>query len=72
MVPDKLKQDIWAKEYVDLALLLQTLQEGSSHYDMMFVPENGFKMDNKTKKITSVIEWGKPFDIFIARVTQHD
>ena len=72
VAPDKVKHDIWANKFVDLALLLQPLQGGSSHYDLVFVPENGFKMDNKTEKITSIIEWEKAFDIFIATVTQCD
>ena len=72
VVPDKVKHDIWANKFIGLALLLQPHQEESTHYDMVFIPEKGFKMDNKTKKIISIIEWEKAFDIFIAIVTQRD
>ena len=72
VVPDKVKLDIWANKFVDLALLLQPHQEGSNHYDMVFIPEKGFKMDSKLKKITSIGDWEKAFDIFIAIVTQRD
>ena len=71
-MPDKVKHDIWANKFINLALLLQPHQEESNHYDMVFIPEKGFKMDNKSKKIISVIEWEKAFDIFIAIVTQCD
>ena len=72
MVPDKVKQDIWANQFVDRALLLQPHQEGSNHYDMVFIPEKGFKMNSKLKETTSIGDWEKAFDIFIAIVTQRD
>ena len=69
-VPLKIKQAIWADNYVDFAELLYPSK--ASSFDFQYDPEKGgvIKLTKEKREIKTLIDWVKAFLIFVAVYVQ--
>ena len=72
-VPDKVKKQIWANEYVDFAILLNTsLTQSDEHYTFRVEKGEGGKPaltlapNPKRQTVQSIDQWVSAFQVFVA------